>query len=235
MQGLNFLGEFFVENTLSSRRNLRSKIENSNLEINKSFLWEFRKVKDSLGSLQISFDEMESNFETMKETLRNTQDKTVDLIKQTNLLQEESNKLTLRKEVSGAFLNRFELTIEEHQILYGQNRDDPITNDFFTVLDRVQLIHNECRVLMQSGYETLALDIIEKMAFHQEAALERVYKYCIQSHCRVVDATNEIVIKGMNRLQDRPALFKYVIDEYSTNRRSLFISSLTRILKQLFF
>ena len=102
--------------------------------------------------MQISFEKMEANFEIMKNCLRNTQDKTVDLIKQTNLLQEESNKLTLRKEISGVFLNRFELSIEEHQILYGQNRDDPITNDFFIVLDRVQIIHNDCRVLMQNVY-----------------------------------------------------------------------------------
>lgn len=157
----------------------------------------------------------------MKNCLKNTQDKTVDLIKQTNLLQEESNKLILRKQISGTFLQSLSLSSDEHRILYGQSRDDPITNEFFTVLDRVQQIHHdECRVLMQSGFETLALDIIDKTTFHYEAALERVYKW-VQSHCRVVDATNEIVIKGMNRLQDRPALFKYVIDEYSTNRRFL--------------
>lgn len=74
---------------------------------------------------------------------------------------------------------------------------------------------------------------MEEMTMHQEAGLERLYRWT-QSHCRNIDTTTELttlVIEAMQRLQDRPVLFKYVIDEYSTNRRSvlvkLFIEALT--------
>lgn len=86
---------------------------------------------------------------------------------------------------------------------------------------------------MQNGYETLAVDIMESMTLHQEAGLERLYRWT-QSHCRNIDTTTELttlVIEAMQRLQDRPVLFKYVIDEYAINRRSmlvkLFIEALT--------
>lgn len=108
--------------------------------------------------------------------------------------------------------------------MYGATRDVPITQEFFTVLDRVQSIHSECRILMQSGYQTAALDIMEEMTLHQEAALERLYRWT-QAHCRNVDA-NEIgslVVQAMSRLQDRPILFKYIIDEYATARRSVLV------------
>lgn len=46
-------------------------------------------------------------------------------------------------------------------------RDLPITNDIFTALDKVQKIHNDCKILMQSGHQTLALDIMEQMTLNQ--------------------------------------------------------------------
>lgn len=73
-----------------------------------------------------------------------------------------------------------------------------------------QDIHGKCRVLMQSGYQTLALDIMQRMTLLQEAALERLYRWT-QTHCKNIE--NEVLasllIKAMSKLQDRPVLFKY--------------------------
>lgn len=169
----------------------------------------------------------------MQDRLKTTQSQTHELIQQTNGLQAESNKLQVHQEIAGAFLARFQLTIEEHQQLYGVTRDAPITFKFFDVLARVQAIHSECRVLLQSGYQTAALDIMEEMTLHQEGALERLYRWT-QNHCRNIDSNDDIgalVVLAMNKLQDRPVLFKYVIDEYATARRSVlvrnFIDALT--------
>lgn len=64
---------------------------------------------------------------------------------------------------------------------------------------------------MQSGYQTLALDIMQRMTLLQEAALERLYRWT-QNQCKHIE--NErlapLLVKAMNKLQDRPVLFKYV-------------------------
>lgn len=64
---------------------------------------------------------------------------------------------------------------------------------------------------MQSGYQTLGLDIMQRMTLLQEAALERLYRWT-QSQCKNIE--NErlapLLIKAMNKLQGRPVLFKYV-------------------------
>ena len=64
---------------------------------------------------------------------------------------------------------------------------------------------------MQSGHQTLALDIMQMMALLQEAALERLYRWT-QKQCRHIE--NEqlvpLLIKATSKLQDRPVLFKYV-------------------------
>lgn len=63
---------------------------------------------------------------------------------------------------------------------------------------------------MQSGYQTLGLDIMQRMTLLQEAALERLYRWT-QNQCKHIE--NErlapLLIKAMNKLQDRPVLFKY--------------------------
>lgn len=62
---------------------------------------------------------------------------------------------------------------------------------------------------MQSGYQTLALDIMQRMTLLQESALERLYRWT-QTQCKNIE--NErlvpLLIKAMNKLQDRPVLFK---------------------------
>lgn len=85
---------------------------------------------------------------------------------------------------------------------------------------------------MQSGHQTLALDIMEQMTLHQvptyfayldisykrcfkfiiflkEGALERLYRWT-QSYCRYIDNPDmtELLTCAMERLQDRPVLFK---------------------------
>ncbi|KAI8127146.1 Conserved oligomeric Golgi complex subunit 6 [Lucilia cuprina] len=232
LEALKDSSNFFVENTLQNRRNLRSQIEKRSVNINENFLRSFREVKLSLDAVCNDLDTLSSSVQAMKNDLESSKALTHDLIKQTNDLQEQREHLQVHKQVAEAFLARFQLSIPEHQILYGTSKDSAITAEFFDVLDRVQNIHAECRVLMQCGYQTAAEDIMEEMTLHQEGALERLYRWT-QNHCRNLD-NNEIgplVIRAMGRLQDRPVLFKYVIDEYAIARRAvlvrLFIDALT--------
>ncbi|XP_049291517.1 conserved oligomeric Golgi complex subunit 6-like [Anopheles funestus] len=226
LDALSDLSTFFKENTLQSRRNLRSQIEKRSLEINQNFLSAFKEVKEMLDGICGDINSMNRSVENMKSQLYNTEVQTKDLIQQANTLQEENSKLQIQQKIASGFLSRFQLAVTEHQMLYGTKRDAPITTEFFQVLDRVQQIHADCRTLMQCGYQTVALDIMEEMTLHQEAALERLYRWT-QCHCRNVESKEMgvLIIEAMARLQERPVLFKYVIDEYSTVRRSVVVRS----------
>lgn len=115
----------------------------------------------------------------------------------------------MQQEVANAFIQKFQLTSVELSILHGATREAPITEEFFNVVNRVQEIHSSCRVLMQSGHQTLALDIMQRMTLLQESALERLYRWT-QSQCRHIENENiaPLLIKAMSKLQDRPVLFK---------------------------
>jgi len=78
-----------------------------------------------------------------------------------------SQKLCLQQEVVAAFLSSFQLSFAEQAILHGSSHEAAITDEFFRVLERVQNIHSNCRVLMHSGHQTAALEIMEQMALYQ--------------------------------------------------------------------
>ncbi|KAH8370247.1 hypothetical protein KR093_002756 [Drosophila rubida] len=232
LDALNGLSTFFTDNTLQNRRNLRSQIEHRSVGINENFLKAFREVKLTLDAVCTDLDTMASSVQTMKTQLETSKALTKDLIEQTNKMQHERERLEVHQQIAQAFLARFQLSVPEHQLLYGSAKDAPIVPEFFKVLDRVQSIHSDCRLLMQCGYQTAALDIMEEMTLHQEGALERLYRWT-QNHCRNLE-NNEIgplIVEAMSRLQDRPVLFKYVIDEYAIARRAVlvrqFIEALT--------
>lgn len=208
------------------------------MEINEDFLNAFRQVKTTLDGIRTEVYAMNDSVDLMKDRLQRTQKETSSLIHQTNSLQDECKKLEKHQTISRAFNQRFQLSPDEHQVIYGEKKNGwgtnvNVTPEFFVALDRILKIHSECRQLMQQL--PAASDIMEEMTLHQEGALERLYRWT-QNHCRNLDSANEssteLVLEAMRRLQDRPVLFKYVLDEFATNRRSVlvhnFIDALTR-------
>ncbi|KAG5315402.1 COG6 protein, partial [Pseudoatta argentina] len=226
LEALKELSTFFTENTLNSRRNLRSKIERRSLAINEEFLASFREVKASLDDVYQNVLAMNTSVQSMTNRLQATKAQTSQLIEQTSKLQSESQILTMQQEVASAFIRNFQLTPSELTVLHGSARESPITEEFFSVVSKVQDVHGKCRVLMQSGYQTLALDIMQRMTLLQESALERLYRWT-QTQCKNIE--NErlapLLIKAMNKLQDRLVLFKYILDEYCTARRTALVGS----------
>ncbi|KAH1005075.1 hypothetical protein HUJ04_006131 [Dendroctonus ponderosae] len=235
IEALRELSTFYTENTLQARRNLRSQIEKRNLDINQHFLESFRVVKDSFDCVYTDIAEMNKSIQEMTHQLHNAKSQTKKLLQKTSALQDAKERIETHQDVTRSFLQKFQLQPEDLVALYGDAKklDRPITFDTFRALAKVQEIHGNCKVLMQAGLQTLALDIMEQMTMHQEGALEVLYRWT-QSHCRNVDNPDlrDIIAQAMEKLQDRSVLFKYVIDEYCICRRSFlvgeFLNALTK-------
>jgi hypothetical protein len=78
--------------------------------------------------------------------------------------------------VTAAFLSSFQLSPAEQAILHGSSCEAAVTDEFFTLLDRVQSIHSNCRMLMWSGHQMAALEIMEQMALYQVCFPARLNK-----------------------------------------------------------
>ena len=224
---LEELSTFFTENTLRTRRFLRGDIERRSLQINRDFLNEMESVVQAVENVHGSVESMRDGCKDMKKTLEATKAKTRDLIRQTSQLREESLALAKQEQEIDDFIARYQLTEEEEKVLRGPGA---ITPAFYSALERCQTIHTECKRLAQNQNQqqpqTTALEIIEQMSAFQEGGLERLYRWT-QSQCRSIETTtpetNLLVAQGMRHLQERPTMFKYVLDEYCGSRRAMLV------------
>ncbi|CAH2224999.1 conserved oligomeric Golgi complex subunit 6 [Pelobates cultripes] len=225
---------FFTENSLRSRRNLRGDIERRSLSINEEFVAIFKNVKEELESINEDVQAMSNCCQDMTSRLKAAKEQTQDLIVKTTKLQAENQRLEIRAQVANAFLEKFQLTSDEMNILRG-SREGPLTENFFKVLDRVKQIHNDVKLLLRTNQQTAGLEIMEQMALLQETSYERLYRWA-QNECRTLTQEScdisPILSQAMDALQDRPVLYKYTLDEFGTARRSAvvrgFIDALTR-------
>ncbi|KAL8609891.1 Golgi transport complex subunit 6 [Nucella lapillus] len=234
LEALKALSGFFTENSLRSRRNLRSDIEKKSLSINEEFLSAFQAVKEQLDSVYGDVKAMNDCCTYMTDRLKAAKAQTHHLMSQTTKLHAESQTLQMKQQVAGAFLDKFQLKVEEVRILRGP-RDGTLHEDFFKALARVKQIHSDCKVLLRTNQQTAGLEIMESMALQLESAYERLYRWT-QNECRILTSDSPdispVLCQAMEALQDRPVLFKYSLDEYGTARRSAvvrgFIDALTR-------
>lgn len=234
LEALRSLSTIFVENNIRTRRNLRSDIEKKNLAVNEEFVQAFREVKEVLDKMCGDIHTMSNHCKDMTDRLQKTKAQTHDLISQTTKLKTECQTVQLKQDIISAFLQTFQLSPEEVKCLRG-SRDGKLEEGFFAALTRVKKIHEKCKVLLRSNQQTAGIEIMESMALHQEAAFERLYRWT-QGECRMLNVENPdmnaMLWQAMENLQDRPVLFKYSVDEYSTARRAAvvrgFIDALTR-------
>lgn len=234
LEALKALSTFFSENSLRSRRNLRSDIEKRSLAINEEFLTAFRAVKEQLDSVYSDVQGMNECCLDMTSRLKAAKAKTHHLISQTTSLHHESQRLQVKEQVANAFLDKFQLKPDEIKSLRG-TKDGSLHVDFFKALSRVKQIHSDCKFLLRTNHQTAGLEIMESMALHQESAYERLYRWT-QNQCRLVTQdtpdVSPVLCQAVEALQDRPVLLKYSLDEFGKARRSAvvrgFIDALTR-------
>ncbi|XP_077467080.1 conserved oligomeric Golgi complex subunit 6 isoform X1 [Stigmatopora argus] len=234
LEALTALSEFFSENSLRTRRNLRGDIERRSLAINEDFACIFKDVIDELENVNEDVQAMSACCAEMTGRLKAAKEQTQDLIVKTNKLQGENHRLEVRAQVAQAFLAKFQLTKDETSTLRGAG-DGAVTENFFKALHRVKQIHEDVKVLLRTKQQTAGLEIMEQMAVLQEAAYEQLYRWA-QNECRgltqeTCDVTPTLT-QAMEALQERPILYKYTLDEFGTSRRNAvvrgFIDALTR-------
>ncbi|KAB7496595.1 Conserved oligomeric Golgi complex subunit 6 [Armadillidium nasatum] len=123
----------------------------------------------------------------------------------------------MQEEVVKTFLKNFQLSSEEMFALKGSSRDSPITSQFFEALNKTQIIRNNTKYLLQTGHQKTALDIMEQMNVARESALERLFRW-FQAQTRTPDPS-PLIPEALAALQERPVLFKMVIEEWIVVRR----------------
>lgn len=242
-EALEVLSDCLDKNTLQARRNLRSDLEKRSLSLNEDFLHCVEELVKQVKGLQEEASNMKACCDDMQRRLSAAKSRTSGLLRETTRLQGKSKLLDMKFKVVSAFLEKFQLTPQQVQILTGHagffghtgRSQRQIDSNFFDAMNRVKTIHEDCKVLLHMSKQRVGLEIMESMAMHLESAYEQLYHW-VQNQCRLM--TNETLDlsanlrQGLKELHNRPILFQYCIDEYSIARRmslvQSFIDALTR-------
>lgn len=250
LEALEVLSECLGKNTLQARRNLRSDLERRSLSLNEDFLHCVEELVEQVKGLQEEAIDMKACCDDMQSRLSAAKSRTTGLLRETTQLQGRSKQLELKSKVVSTFLEKFQLTPQQLQVLAGtpggmrqggmrqgsmSHRHRDIDGNFFAAMNRVKEIHEDCKVLLHMSKQRAGLEIMESMAMHLESAYEQLYHW-VQNQCRLMTGEmldlNANLRQGLKELRNRPILFQYCIDEYSIARRMAlvqsFIDALTR-------
>lgn len=224
VDALKELSSFFLENNLKTRRNLRGQIERRNLEINRDFLNAFKSVKESLDEIHSNVKGMSDSCKSMQGRLEKSKLQTTELMLKTTELQSEGTKLATHKLLSERMREKLSLTNKEVQELKGGTEKHRIGSEFFDVLDKIQRIHSESKILLAAGHQTTGLSVMERMEEFRELAMDRLYRWA-QAAVRNIEIgeNSENLSKGLYHLQEKEVYFNHVIEEFISSRRQLIV------------
>ncbi|CAN7992786.1 unnamed protein product [Ixodes hexagonus] len=216
LEALRSLSEFFTENNIRTRRNLRGDLEKRSLAINEQFLQSFGDVKASLDALCTDMSAMSAACQGMMARLQATRSQTDTLMSRSAALRAQAQKLDERQALAGAFLHAFQLSPEELQALRSGSPGD---ERFFDALARAGRIHADCKLLLRTSQAAAGLQLMEAMAAHRETAYERLYRW-LQAQWRAPSADDALLARALGCLRERPVLWGYALDELANARRA---------------
>uniref|UniRef100_A0A915EX56 Conserved oligomeric Golgi complex subunit 6 n=1 Tax=Echinococcus canadensis TaxID=519352 RepID=A0A915EX56_9CEST len=259
-ESLQVLSKSYTCNDARSRRNLRSVIEKSRLDLAEGFLREMSAIKTvavqflhGLDSLSAELNTMSNTCLRINERLMSSKSRMEELINQTNVNQAKRNSVTLTHLAANAILGAFYISQEDWALLDEQTNDKSSEN-LLAKLQRArgirQLIINTLGVPnLPLLYVNLLLISSERIYWtHRLHTLTKPLSVYI-SGLRVrlllfflitvgeVSAQNfeavEISVpfrKCLRELQERPIFFKYILDEYANARRQLIVETFLHAL-----
>ncbi|XP_063674127.1 conserved oligomeric Golgi complex subunit 6-like [Bolinopsis microptera] len=228
---LKGLSSVVTTNNLRTRRNLRGDFERRSVNLSVELCESFSHVNQLVEKLNTEITTMSESCQEMTTELSTARKQMQGLLEKTSKIKRESASVEMKKEVITAFISRYHVTPQQAAVLKRSDQMDP---EFFTVLDRVKSIHQDCKILLQT-HQTTGLQIMENMAHLQEQAFQTLFKWT-QNECRHL--TSDIpepstsLKQGFLMLQDRESLLKATLSELAKVRRAvllrMFINSLTR-------
>jgi hypothetical protein len=262
---LKDLGTFYSKNTLEDRWNLRENLEKRAFSEHERFLeayavveTELLKVTEQVSELQRCCNEMEKRLALTKSSSGTLLDQAEKLFHIKYVVEMKHERLrfcikslevsrtmkcdpslnissylnTIKTEVISNFLFRFQLTPEERKILTSSE----ISSHFFDVLNRVNQIRTDCKILLRTQHQRVGLEIMDLMADYLEAAYKKLYKWvraecklCLEKDCPEIPS---LLRTAFHFLQDRPVLLAHCLEEIASQRQNALVRSFVMAVTQ---
>lgn len=238
------LSDFFDDNTVQTRRNLRTTVEGRNLLLHQEFVDAFSALESRVQSLDRLVGALDSACERASVQLRQSKSDTQAILEKASALRHESKVIDEKQEVLSHFLARFRLSEADTQLV--RNGERPLDEEFFCAFERLEQVRRNARQLLNTcGQQTSGVDILHETSEILEASYERMFVW-VQQQCRgprstavtkpshgELDAPAGAVLKRvLALLVERPVYFNHCVRDISKARRQALAQRFFEALSQ---
>jgi hypothetical protein len=244
---LKCLSGFFSENTLHTRRQLRTTIETQNLLLHQEFVGSFSNLERQIEGLEALVNSLDSACDRAAGELRRSRSETQTILEKATALKRESKAIDEKKEVLCKFLEKFRLSEADTQLM--KSGDQPIGEDFFKAFANLEEVRANAREMLNTcGQQTSGVDILHETSEVLEASYERMFVW-VQHQCKGNNAavhskaksssgelensgSSVILKRTLKLLTERPVYFNHCVRDISKARRAALAQRFFQALSQ---
>lgn len=233
-EALMCLSGFFDENTVHTRRNLRSTIEGQSLFVHQEFITKFGVLEKEIAKLDKLVGALDKACESATTQLRTSRSETQAIMEKASTLRKESKVIEEKQEVLSKFLARFRLSEADTQLV--RSGDQPLDADFFDAFERLEAVRTNARQMLNTcGQQTSGVDILHETSEILEASYERMFLWVQQqgrgpkaslakSSPTELDTPAGAVLKRvLALLVERPVYFNHCIRDLARVRQQALV------------
>lgn len=238
LESLDAISEFYIVNTVEARRALRQDLELQNINLAKKFLVEFDQVKQRIESvedyavrLETSCKNLASKVAAADENMKFFMGKASELENRRNHLDEQSKEIA-------SFLSRFQLSVDEVNVLNKAPIDNPASaKHFFEALQRLRTAYADCKAMVEKHSYSAGFELLDNLGQHQDAAYQRLFEW-VKLQCDLltesgntedIDVLLQTAIRFLRKL---PTYYSQCQDLVIASRRSQLVQKFVLALTQ---
>jgi len=208
-----------IQNTSSTRRNLRLDLQAEAIKSNSEIIRDFGNVASQLRSVGDALSNLQKTVAEMREHVLAAKRETAPMLDEADALLDKQKQVYTKKQLLQAFTAHFVLT--ESELLVLTSTAEPVNDNFFAALVKVKRIHKDCQVLLGGENQRLGLEILEQSTKHLTAAFQKLYRW-VQREFKSLDLENPqlnvSIRRAVRMLAERPALFQNCLDTFAESR-----------------
>lgn len=181
-----------------ARRNLRGLIEEDLLHQYASQLRNFQKIVKSIESVRPTMQTIIKEYEDLMQNLNKSIDASKDLTDEISSYNKQKTAIDLKKNLLLAFKSTFTVSqYEEHLVRFADLNDPTTGAEFFSTMEKIKTIQNNCDVLLGMENEKLGLSIIKQMSDLLLSVNERINSY-VKNNIEHVYSGNSVLNQYKN-------------------------------------
>lgn len=158
---------------LLARRKLRGGVEEEILKEHYMALRRFQPIAQKLEYLQGDLEEVNTTHEAIESRLKSVIDKSSTVREKVGAKMDQRDVIRSQRALLASFKNNF--TLNQYEEHYLQN--EPVSEEFFKILDKVEQINDKCSILLSMENDSLGIFVMKQMSRTTDLATDRMTSY----------------------------------------------------------